>query len=73
LFEYWLQVFKCPHTGQLEDAAGDSECLDRCHTRDFVAVMLNDAGKAGDVQRWLTIVSRLAGRPSDDLEAHERC
>jgi len=38
--------------------------------------MLNDAGKAGeagDVQRRLTIVSRLAGRPSDDLEAHERC
>ena len=34
-------------------------------------VMLNDAGEAGDVQQRLTIVSRLAGRPSSDLEARE--
>ena len=32
--------------------------------------MLNDAGEAGDVQRRLTTVSCLAGRPSGDLEAH---
>jgi len=38
--------------------------------------MLNDAGeagKAGDIQRRLTIVSRLAGRPSGNLEARGRC
>jgi len=31
------------------------------------AVMLNDAGEAGDVQQRLSIISRLAGRPSGDL------